>query len=137
MVGQIESLKYQEQLYALAQKLGVAERVFFTGAISPAESLALMSSALAVVSASSHEGRPNSILEAMKLGVPVILSDIPAHRELLDLSSMLFSTPEMMAASVQQLSNPEVKSLVISKGKRLTDELSWESSARSYVLASS
>jgi glycosyltransferase involved in cell wall biosynthesis len=35
------------------------------------------------VSASQHEGLPNAALEALALGLPVILSNIPAHRELL------------------------------------------------------
>jgi glycosyltransferase involved in cell wall biosynthesis len=38
------------------------------------------------VSASFSEGLPNGIMEAMSCGVPVILSDIGAHRELLETS---------------------------------------------------
>lgn len=35
------------------------------------------------VSASRAEGMPNAVLEALSTGLPVILSDIPAHREIL------------------------------------------------------
>ncbi len=31
---------------------------------------------------SSHEGQPIAVLEAASYGLPVILSDIPAHREI-------------------------------------------------------
>ena len=35
------------------------------------------------VSASQAEGMPNAVLEALAASLPVILSDIPAHREVL------------------------------------------------------
>lgn len=39
------------------------------------------------VSASQNEGLPNSVLEAMACGIPVILSDIGPHKEILDKSN--------------------------------------------------
>ena len=39
------------------------------------------------ISSSKSEGLPNSVLEALAWGVPVILSDIPAHREIINISS--------------------------------------------------
>ncbi len=39
------------------------------------------------VSSSYSEGLPNSVLEALAWGIPTILSDIPAHREILEIDS--------------------------------------------------
>lgn len=43
-----------------------------------------------LISMSRYEGNPNVALESMAGGCPVILSDIPAHREIADASSALF-----------------------------------------------
>jgi glycosyltransferase involved in cell wall biosynthesis len=39
------------------------------------------------ISASSHEGMPNAVLEALSVGVPVLLSDISPHNEILGYSN--------------------------------------------------
>lgn len=35
------------------------------------------------ISASTHEGIPNAVLESLSMGTPVVLSDIPAHLEII------------------------------------------------------
>jgi glycosyltransferase involved in cell wall biosynthesis len=49
-----------------------------------------LKSADGLISMSRYEGNPNVVLEAMAGGCPVILSDIPAHREVADASSAVF-----------------------------------------------
>ena len=49
-----------------------------------------LKSAKVFVSISHFEGNPNTVLEAIVAGVPLVLSDIPAHREFLDEQSALF-----------------------------------------------
>jgi glycosyltransferase involved in cell wall biosynthesis len=56
--------------------------VVMLGVRSGAELAALYTSAGAFVLPSSHEGQPIAVLEALSYGCAVVLSDIPAHREL-------------------------------------------------------
>jgi glycosyltransferase involved in cell wall biosynthesis len=60
---------------------------------------------------SRYEGNPNVVLEAMAGGCPVILSDIPAHREVADVKSALFvpvdDAPALSTAIAELISNKE------------------------------
>ena len=53
----------------------------------------VMKRADAVVSTSLFEGSPNVVLEAMACACPLVVSDIPEHRELLDEETAIFVDP--------------------------------------------
>jgi glycosyltransferase involved in cell wall biosynthesis len=68
---------------------GLQERVRLAGYVQNFWSL--LKSADVLVSPSRFEGSPNIVLEAMACGCPLVVSDIPAHREILDEHSALFA----------------------------------------------
>ena len=72
---------------------------------------ALMKVARVVVSPSRFEGHPNVVLEAIACRTPVIISDIPEHREFLDESCAELVPPEdvagLAAAMGRVLADPE------------------------------
>lgn len=72
----------QKPLLLESQRLGIKKRVIFTG-LAPREKVyQCLSKADLFVSPSSIEGLPVAVMEAMACRLPVILSDIPAHREI-------------------------------------------------------
>ena len=72
----------RRRLEDLASALDCAESVRFTGFLKKAELLDLYQRAAVLVSASRAEAFPLPPGEALAMAVPVVLSDIPAHREL-------------------------------------------------------
>lgn len=93
----------------LVRRLGITDRVLLPGFVSNAWSL--MKQADVFVSVSLFEGQPNTVLEAMACGCPLVVSDIPEHREFLDEESALFVNPrdpqDIAKALVQTLTAPE------------------------------
>lgn len=65
-------------------RTGVADRVVFEGWVPKSELALKYRSADIFVSLSLWEGMPNSALEAMASGLPLILSDIEGHHELVE-----------------------------------------------------
>ena len=72
----------RRRLEDLASALGCAKSVRFTGFLKQAELVDLYSRAVALVSASREEAFPLPPGEALAMAIPVVLSDIPPHREL-------------------------------------------------------
>jgi glycosyltransferase involved in cell wall biosynthesis len=95
---------HRPAIEALVSELGLDDRVHFTGFVdTPWE---LIKQADVLVSLSLYEGCPNVVLEAMASGCPVIVSDIPAHREILDETSAVFvhaSDTKAVAAAIQDV----------------------------------
>lgn len=82
----------RQYLERLAREIGIAHRVVFTGYVS--NIWTLMKGADAFVSLSRFEGCPNVVIEAMACGCPLVVSDIPAHREILDGKAASFVDPD-------------------------------------------
>ncbi len=73
-----------EGVRAQASQLGLDPIVRFIGPRRGVEKMWLLAHARCMVTTSREEGMPNSVLEAMASGLPILASDIGPHRELIE-----------------------------------------------------
>jgi glycosyltransferase involved in cell wall biosynthesis len=83
----------RRQLAALVDALGLRANVRFRGVVAHREIADLLTSAKCLIHSSWSEGQPRAVLEAMACGLPVICSDIPAHREIVPAAVGLLIPP--------------------------------------------
>lgn len=96
-----------------------------------------MTRAAAVVSLSRYEGAPNVVLEAMACGTPLVVSDIDAHRELLDDASALFVPSDDVSAAAAAirttLLDRDAATLRARHAREKATAYSIEAAARAYT----
>jgi glycosyltransferase involved in cell wall biosynthesis len=90
----------EPRLRRLAAALGLGPRIVFAG--ERPEAARLFPAFDVFAAPSRKEGMPLAVVEAMALGLPVVASDIPAHRETLSAASegLVAGTPEAFAAAL-------------------------------------
>jgi len=96
------------ELRALLATLGIADRVRLLGYLAKPDQIALMRGAIALLQPTLFEGGPGggSTYDAVALGVPAILSDIPVNREVEGRSISYFppgDAPALAARMAQAL----------------------------------
>jgi len=110
----------RSQIEAEARVLGLTNRVVFAGEIPHPQVQALMRSCDLFMFPSRCEAMPMAVLEAMAAAMPIVASDIPAHREFLQGAGLLVSPdPSGFAeAGTKLLTNPD---LSLELGKRAAE----------------
>ncbi len=113
---------------------GIADRVRLLGYVP--DVWRWMKRASVFVSASLFEGHPNAVLEAMACGCPLVVSDIPAHREFLDEESALLVKPDLPGALAEALidvlSAPDAAARRVAKARARAAQWSIPAIGRRY-----
>lgn len=114
---------------------GLGAKFHFMGYQDPP--WAEMRRASMLVLASRFEGHPNVVCEAMAVGCPVIISDIPAHRALFNDQHALFvhpDDPEGIARAIRKIiSDPSQAMRRAAEAGRVVSQWSPEIIARRYL----
>lgn len=121
LVGSPASADYQASLDAYATRLGIADRVDFTGPVSDTELRAHYAAADVFVCLSEHEGFCVPIVEAMAAGVPVIAHAAAAVPETVADAGIVLADkrPVTIASAVGRLlDDSELRHAVREAGRR-------------------
>ncbi|TKK90822.1 glycosyltransferase family 1 protein [Herbidospora galbida] len=129
------------RLRATADRLGVADRVIFTGQVARDDVPGLMRSATAVVCVPWYEPFGMVVLEAMACGVPVIASAVGGQQDTVvdGVTGLLVAPrrPESLAEAVGRLLDDPARSAAygIAGADRASARYSWDRVARETVAA--
>lgn len=126
-------LSSAESMRTRIAELGLEKTVATPGFLSDEALASLYSVASAAVVPSLGEGFGLPAVEAAACGAPVVLSDLPAHRESLDGAALYFPArdAEALAGHLGRLlHDPALRGTLRVRGKAAAAKLSWDVSAR-------
>lgn len=138
LCGRLDEQRYVLELQNLASKLGILDRVHFLGSVPPRLIPAAHNISQALLNASSSEGRPNAVLEALAYGTPAFVSDIPGHREIIrdGENGFIFQVSDLseLAKKIVTVSSDiNLRASVTAKAKLGMASSSWQKSADNYM----
>jgi glycosyltransferase involved in cell wall biosynthesis len=116
----------------LIAHLGLADRVRITGSVDDTELRALIRRAAVFVVPSLVEGFGLPVLEAMALGTPVVVSDVPALREVAGDAALAFDPREpasLAAALTNVLDDERLSSRMSAAGTGWARQFDWARTA--------
>jgi glycosyltransferase involved in cell wall biosynthesis len=119
----------RSKLHQTVRDLGLEKNVTNRGFVPDSEMVNLLNSSEIYIHPSLYEGFAMSVAEAMATGLPCILSDIPALREVYSSAAMFVppSDADSLAEAILTLTrNPTRRKELGRKGKELASEFSWE-----------
>jgi glycosyltransferase involved in cell wall biosynthesis len=122
-----------EEIFTLAESLGLSGRILFTGYVSAAEKGALLRHASAFVFLSLYEGFGIPILEAMRAGTPVVCSNTSSMPEVAGDAAVLVDPHDAAAAAeavASVLTDENLRARKVAAGNLRAAQLTWEDSAR-------
>ncbi len=121
-----------EEIFRLVSRLGIEEKVIFTGFIEDREKIMLLQKAAVFVYPSLYEGFGIPVLEALSLGVPTITSNVSSMPEVAGDAALLvdpLNEGELFDALKAILEDPSLRRDLSVKGVEQAKKFSWKKTA--------
>lgn len=122
-----------DKIFAKTKKLGLEDRVIFTGFVADSDLPLLMNAADLLAFPSLYEGFGIPPLEAMACGTPVVASNTSSIPEVVGDAALLFdpyNVEEIANAMYRALTNEQLRDELRQKGFKRAKQFSWEKAAR-------
>lgn len=140
ITGSTSGAPYQEKMKkqcdAAVKTSGIADRITFTGFVTEQELDQLLRRAQLLIYPSLYEGFGIPILEAMKVGTPVVTSNVTAMPEVAGDAAQLVNPIDisaMAAAMNRVLKDEQLREEMRRKGYARASSYSWDKSCKQYL----
>lgn len=129
----------RENLLAEARRLGIADRVDWPGWLDKASLAEVYRDSDIFLNPSLYEGMPNTVMEAMACGIPVIASDVAGNDELVrdGETGLLFplTAPERLADAITRMvEDVDLRHACgLASRETVVNQYTWGATARRYA----
>jgi glycosyltransferase involved in cell wall biosynthesis len=124
-----------DEIFATVKKEGIKNQVVFTDFVDDFQKWTLYQNAIATVLPSTYEGFGIPAIESMKVGTPVIVSNIPPFKEVVGDSGLIVDPTDTndLCQKMIDINNSEVRQKYSKLGKIKADKFTWNSTAKSVL----
>jgi glycosyltransferase involved in cell wall biosynthesis len=132
LTGTVEESRWSRKSMALAQRLGVADRLCFAGDVPNAQIPALIQQARLLVFPTWCESFGLPLAEALAMGAPAVAADIPACREVGEHAARYYSPGDghSLAEAIDDLlASPEKASALAEQAHERGRVFNWRDNA--------
>ncbi len=123
------------EIFTLVKSENLENKIIFTDFINESQKTTLYQNAIATVLPSTYEGFGIPAIESMKLGTPVIVSNIPPFKEVVQNSGLFIDPTDTndLCQKMVEISNPKTREKYSKLGKTRADRFTWDSTAKSVL----
>jgi glycosyltransferase involved in cell wall biosynthesis len=132
LAGKRNAYNQDPKIDLFIRKFSLEKEVIFPGFISEEEKTALFKLARVFCFPSLYEGFGIPVLEAMRMGTPAVVSDIPSHHEVADTAVLFFSpqdADDLRVKIVKIDENADLREQLIQDSKAKAQIFSWKKTA--------
>jgi glycosyltransferase involved in cell wall biosynthesis len=134
--GHSYQVKMKHKIDSVIEELGLGERIVFTGFVTERELDSLFRLAEILIYPSLYEGFGIPILEAMKMGLPVITSNTTAMPEVAGEAALLvdpLDVNDMAGAMSRLLDDTTLQNNLREKGLQRAGAYTWKRTSKMYL----